>query len=358
MQAMSESSLDILVRKAEEGYELTEAEVRSSADLLASPDISPAPKEAFLLALAAKGETPSEIAAFAGRFRELAVDPELDDLAEDAIDVCGTGGDKSGSFNVSTFVAFTLAAGGTRVLKHGNRSITSSCGSADLLEGVGIPLQASPNLLRMAAREINFTFFFAPGFHPAFKEVMPVRQKLAENGQRTVFNLLGPLINPARPSFQLLGVFSSQLVDPLAETLHNLGLKRGLVVHGQLENGMGMDEIACCAKNVVSGFGNLSSIRRENWGADDFGLTPHPVEDLAGGNLEENLRILNDLTKNRAPEGLLSTISANAGAGFFITEKANNLREGAAMAKDLILGGEVGRWIDEVRRFYKDNIGV
>ena len=358
MHGMSEGSLDAFVRKAEEGGELTEAEARASADFLASPHVSSESKEAFLLALAAKGETPGEIAAFAGRFRELAIDPGLDDLADDAIDVCGTGGDKSGSFNVSTFVAFTLAAGGTRVLKHGNRSITSNCGSADLLEGVGIPLQASPNLLRTAAREINFTFFFAPGFHPAFKEIMPVRKKLAENGQRTVFNLLGPLINPARPSFQLLGVFSSQLVDPLAETLHNLGLKRGLVVHGQLENGMGMDEIACCAENIVSGFGELSTISRENWTAGDFGQEPHSVEDLAGGNLDKNLSILNDLTNNRAPAGLLSTIVANAGAGFFIAEKAKNVREGAALAKELVLGGEAGRWIDKAKSFYKDNSGI
>ena len=259
---MTETTLNNYSAKAESGNDLDDAEIKTASDLLASPDPDAVDKERFLLALADKGESPEEVAAFASSFRELARDPGLSSLAKAAIDVCGTGGDKSGSFNISTFVAFTLSAGGVPVLKHGNRSITSQCGSADLLEGVGIHLTPSPATLIAAVEELNFTFFFAPNFHPAFKEIMPVRQNLASKGRRTVFNLLGPLINPARPAFQLLGVFSPDLVVPMASTLNALGLRRGLVVHGKLDKGRGMDEISCAGKNLAAGFGELADVRQ------------------------------------------------------------------------------------------------
>ena len=353
--AMLNLSLVHLCEKADEGVDLSDEYIRLAADLLASPEPPPEHKERFLIALSNKGETTGEITSFATRFRELASGPNLGDLADDAIDVCGTGGDKSGSFNISTFVAFTLAAGGVRVLKHGNRSITSKCGSADLLEGVGICLDAPPNLLRTAAEELNFTFFFAPSFHPAFKEIMPVRKSLAQQGRRTIFNLLGPLINPSRPAFQLLGVFSPFLVDPLAETLHALGLRRGLVVHGKTGRNRGMDELTCVGENVVAGFGELAEFREEAWSPAVFGLAPCPEEDLAGGNLEDNLRIMGDLFSGRAPKGLLATIAANAGAAFFIAEKADDIREGVTLAKDLILDGTVRNWLDRAKAFYAEH---
>ncbi len=346
--------LERLSAKVEGGVELNDSEIRLAANLLASPEPSLENKERFLLALSEKGEKPDEIASFANQFRELAIDPKLGSLAEDAIDVCGTGGDNSGSFNISTFVAFTLAAGGVRVLKHGNRSITSQCGSADLLEGVGIPLQGSPDLIRAAAEELNFTFLFAPVFHPAFKEIMPVRKSLAKKGRRTIFNLLGPLINPARPNFQLLGVFSPLLVKPLAETLHALGLKRGLVVHGKTGPGSGIDELTCSGENIVAGFGELVELRKDSWLPGTFGLTTCPEKDLKGGNLEDNLRIMEDILAGRAREGLLATIAANAGTALFIAKKTIDDREGTALAKDIILGGNVRKWLARAKVFYAD----
>ena len=165
----------------------------------------------FLLALAEKGETPAEVAAFAAGISSLAVDPGVSDWADRAIDVCGTGGDGSGTFNISTAVSFIVAAAGVPVFKHGNRSITSKCGSADLLEALGIRLDATAEQVRASLEAVSFCFFFAPAYHPAFKEIMPVRKALATEGKRTIFNLLGPLINPGKPAHQLLGVFFGRL---------------------------------------------------------------------------------------------------------------------------------------------------
>lgn len=351
---MNNLTLNQLADLAEDGQTLQNEQVSTAADLLASPEPHPADKERFLLALADKGETAAEIAALAARFRELARDPGLEDLARGAIDVCGTGGDHSGSFNVSTFTAFVLAAAGVRVLKHGNRSVTSKCGSADLLEGVGIRLDAPPDLLRAAAEELNFTFLFAPGFHPAFKEIIPVRKALAERGRRTVFNLLGPLLNPARPDFQLLGVFCPDLVEPLAATLGALGLRRGLVVHGKLSDERGMDELTCVGTNRLAGFGELADFHKIDTPPDAFGLSHCPESDLAGGDLETNLALIDALFEGKAPKGLLHTISANAGTALFITEEARDLAEGAALAQELILGGTVRDWLSRAKTFYAE----
>ena len=351
---MDALTLEELSGKAEAGHDLDEAEIRTAADLLASSTPSSEDKGRLLVALADKGEAPAEIAAFATRFRELARDPGLDDLAADAIDVCGTGGDKSGSFNVSTFVGFVLAAGGVRVLKHGNRSITSQCGSADLLEGVGIRLDADPALLRRSAEELNFAFLFAPVHHPAFKEIMPVRRRLAEQGRPTIFNLLGPLINPAKPAFQLLGVFSPTLVEPLAKTLHALGLRNGLVVHCRLDEGRGMDELTCTGTNMATGFGELAELRETAWPLDAFGLSRGPEEDLAGGDLATNLDLLDALLEGRAPQGLRDTVSLNAGAALWIAGKVPDLQAGATMAEELFSGGRVRDWLSRTKSFYAD----
>ena len=350
---MSETSLANLANKAASGNDLEESEIRTAADQLTASESSGEDKERFLLALADKGESASEIAAFASRFRELARDPAVGDLANSAIDVCGTGGDKSGSFNVSTTVAFVLAAAGVTVFKHGNRSITSKCGSADLLEAVGIPLEAEPELIRSSLEELSFAFFFAPVYHPAFKEIVPVRKSLAAKGRRTVFNVLGPLINPGRPAYQLLGVFSPDFVTRLASGLEALNLTRALVVHGTLAGGGGLDELSCCGTNVVSGVGGLAGEQGE-WKPETFGLQCHPHTDLAGGDVSENLRLLEALFAGEAPAGLLDTVSLNAGTALWIAERTPSVEEGIAIAKDLLLGGEVRAWLDRAKAFYAD----
>ena len=196
------------------GGNLQPDQAEALAELLISPEVSQESKRDCLLALAVKGETATEVAAFARTFRGQAVDPNVGEWASRAIDVCGTGGDGSGTFNISTAVSFIVAAAGIPVFKHGNRSITSKCGSADLMEALGIKIDAESERMRDSLHELNFCFFYAPAYHPAFKEIMPVRRALAEAGQRTIFNLLGPLINPGRPAFQLLGVFSKEWVQP------------------------------------------------------------------------------------------------------------------------------------------------
>ncbi|MBG29842.1 MAG: anthranilate phosphoribosyltransferase [Opitutae bacterium] len=350
---MSETTLAYLAEKTASGNDLDESEIRVAANQLTAADASVEDKESFLVSFADKGESAQEIAAFASCFREFAIDPMVDDLAHSAIDVCGTGGDKSGSFNVSTTVAFILAAAGVTVFKHGNRSITSKCGSADLLEAVGIPLEAKPALIRSSLEELHFAFFFAPVYHPAFKEIVPVRKSLAEKGHRTVFNILGPLINPGRPAYQLLGVFSPDFVSRLASCLEALDLRRALVAHCSLSGAGGLDELSCCGKNLVSGVGGLSETKGD-WTPEDFGLPCHPYTDIAGGNVQENLRLLDTLFSGEAPSGLMDSVCLNAGTALWIAERTTEVKQGVAMAKDLLLGGQVKSWLERAKAFYAD----
>ena len=202
-------------------------------------------KTQFLKSLAKKGETPSEIAGFVKNFLKHAVDPKFssDDCQGPTIDVCGTGGDKLDLFNISTASVFVLAAGGASVVKHGNRGITSKSGGADVLEELGVPIDLPVDDLRRCVLENNAGFLFAPLYHPAFKAVVPVRQELAKEGIRTVFNLIGPLLNPVGPDYQLVGVFDSTLTTTFAQILGKLGRKRAWAVHGQGPNNEGMDEM-------------------------------------------------------------------------------------------------------------------
>ncbi len=323
----------------------------ASADLLASSEVSAEDKASFLTELSRKGESAVEVAGIARRFRELARDPGLQKWAPDGIDVCGTGGDKMGSFNISTTVVFALAAAGVPVLKHGNKSITSKCGSANLLEALGVNLMADDETLSKSMEQLGFCFMFAPAFHPAFKEIMPVRQQLAAKGQRSVFNILGPLINPARPAFQLLGVYSSSVVAMLADTLHALELKGGLVAHTALADGRGMDELSVVGGNVVRGFGALRDID-DTWTAEALGLEQAPADDLLGGELEDNLRILDDLLEGKAPKGLEDTVALNVGAALHIVGKCDSIQEGITSARDIILGGALKRKLADTKAFY------
>ncbi|TVP77000.1 MAG: anthranilate phosphoribosyltransferase, partial [Puniceicoccaceae bacterium] len=265
-----------------------------AAALLTAPASELESKSDFLIALSDKGETVTEVAAFASTFRDLAVDPQVQPWAERAIDVCGTGGDGAHTFNISTAVSFILAAAGVPVFKHGNRSITSKCGSADLMEALGFDLQASHDVQRASLEALNFCFFFAPAYHPAFKEIMPVRKALAASGRRSIFNLLGPLINPGRPAHQLLGVFSNDWVKPLAETLGALGLESGLVVHGRPSESQALDELSCVGHNQVAGFGRLAAIQAMPTLAE-LGLSACNLEVLQGGDVDQNLLIMQAL---------------------------------------------------------------
>ena len=197
------ADLATLTLQLNAGQDLSPDAVEVAAAALAAPEETDEAKAAFLTALATKGETVAEVAAFARVFRDRAVDPGVAAWSERAVDIVGTGGDHAGGFNISSLVVLVLASAGVPVMKHGNRGITSKCGSADLLAGLGVDLAAPPEKLRRALGELGYVFFFAPNYHPAFKHIGPVRKALAARGQRTVFNILGPLINPGRPAHVL-----------------------------------------------------------------------------------------------------------------------------------------------------------
>jgi anthranilate phosphoribosyltransferase len=335
------------------GENLQSGQASEAARLQADAAVSLQTKQAFLTAFAAKGETAEEVAAFAGAFRGMAIDPGVEEWADRAIDVCGTGGDGSGTFNISTAVSFVVAAAGVPVFKHGNRSITSKCGSADLLEGLGFRLDLSHEQLRQCLQELNFCFFFAPAFHPAFKEIMPVRKAMAAEGQRSIFNLLGPLINPGRPAHQLLGVFAPHWVEPLAGALDSLGLSAGLVVHGVPEEGRALDELSCAGTNRIAGFGKLSG-QSAALSARDAELPTCDFNDLAGGGREENMEILRTLItgdSSTVPTGLRNSILLNAGAALWVAGKATDLKAGIQAADALLREGSVTRWLRKAREF-------
>ena len=338
-----------------DGLSLNSSQACTAARLLADKEPTLQDKQAFLVALAKKGESVQEVTAFAQTFRDLAVDPGVHEWASRAIDVCGTGGDGSGTFNISTAVSFIVAAAGVPVFKHGNRSITSKCGSADLMEAIGIKLEVSHEDMRESLRRLNFCFFFAPNFHPAFKEVMPVRKALAEKKVRTIFNLLGPLINPGRPAHQLLGVFSPLWVPSLAQSLGNLGLRSGLVAHGTPCADTTLDELSCAGCNIVSGFGSLGEISG-HLGAVDAGLPSCDFSELAGADVATNRAILLALVRGASDDGvndgLRNTVLLNAGAAFWIAGRSANLMSGTSLARSTLESGAVAKWLDRSQSFY------
>jgi anthranilate phosphoribosyltransferase len=334
------------------GQDLLPVEVEATAAVLAAAEETEDEKAAFLTALALKGETAGEVAAFAQAFRARAIDPGVERWAAGAIDIVGTGGDHAGGFNISSLVVLVLASAGVTVMKHGNRGITSRCGSADLLGALGVNIEAPPEQLRRALDELGFVFFFAPKYHPAFKHIGPVRKALAARGQRTIFNILGPLINPGRPAHVVLGVFAESWVEKLAAALDALGAQAGLAAHGIIAPGRGIDELTTATVNRVRGFGRLRTLSGE-WRAEDFGFAPAKFDDLMGGDLAANLLIVEALLAGRAPAGLVDTIVFNAAVALWITGKTAEVREGAAVARELLLGGAVRKKIDATREFYR-----
>ena len=331
--------------------DLSPEEAQAAAAVLSSPGETDEVKAAFLIAFAAKGETPTEIAAFAKAFRALAINPRVEAIAPQAIDIVGTGGDHTGGFNISSVVVLLLASAGVPVMKHGNRGITSPSGSADLLAGLGVELTASPEKSKRALEQLGYAFFFAPNYHPAFKHVGPVRKLLAAQGRRSIFNILGPLINPGRPAHILLGVYSLPLVEKLALTLDELGQPAGLVGHGIIAEGKGIDEITTATPNRVQGVGRLREVRG-TWGVENFGLATSPFDDLKGGDVTANLATVDAILAGRAPAGLVDTIVLNAALGLFITGRTKAIQDGIGRARELLLGGAVKAKIAATREFY------
>jgi len=347
------NTLTSLNAKLHAGENLSREEARSAALELARESITLEDKRAFLLALSKKGETAEEVASFAAAFRSLARGTGLEDIAPRAIDIVGTGGSGSGSYNISSVSAMCVAAAGVPVIKHGNRAITSQSGAADFLGALGVPQSPSLPALRRCIEELNFCFLFAPSFHPAFKEIAPVRKALAAEGMRTIFNILGPLINPAKPAFELLGVFSQAWVRPLADALGELGLSAGLTVHGRLDQKTGMDEFSTAGENYICGFGKLADVD-VTWTPGNLGLDRCEAKELCGYTAVENVATLRKLVRGEGPKGLADTISLNAGAALWIVGKATDIKDGTAKARELLTGGPVAQWLEKADTLFKN----
>jgi len=334
------------------GRSLAPAEVADAASALSSADQGDEIKAEFLSALAAKGETAEEVAGFARAFRARATDPGVDAWAAQAIDIVGTGGDQAGGFNISSVVVFVLASAGVKVMKHGNRGVTSRCGSADLMAALGVDLEATPARTREALDALGFAFFFAPAYHPAFRQIGPARKMLAARGQRTIFNILGPLVNPGRPARILLGVFAEAWIDRMASALEALGTEAGLAVHGIIDPTRGIDEMTTATDNRVRGIGRLRDVAAQ-WRAADFGLRQAPFSELLGGDLPANLAMVEALLSGKAPSGLEDTVVLNAAVAMWICGRTANARDGLAEARELLRGGAVRRKLAATREFYR-----
>lgn len=335
-----------LITQLKEAGELSNADVEAAVGQLLSMAIDEEFKAEFLKTLRAKGETAAEIAAFATALLGRAVDPGIDParLTGPMIDVCGTGGDKMELFNVSTTSMFVLAAGGAVVVKHGNRAITSQCGGADVLEELGIQIDSPPARLKRCVETVGLGFIFAPSYHPAFKAIGPVRKRLAAQGVPTIFNVLGPLLNPARPPYQLVGVFSSVLLDRLGATLAFLGRTQAWVFAGQTKEGAFIDEISTAGPTDLREVGRKGTLERRIAGPEEVGLALATIDDLRGGDRRENARILVSILDGSERGPKRDIVALNAAAGFVVAGLATDLRAGIALAV---------RQIDEGRAWAK-----
>ena len=304
-------------------------------------ETTPTQNAAFLAALStksAKAETIDEISGCAAAMREHAIPVET---GLDTFEIVGTGGDGAHSFNISTTSLFVLAAGGVKVAKHGNRAASSSSGTADCLEALGINIQQDRETCKRLMEEVGACFMFAQKYHSSMKYVGSIRREL---GVRTVFNILGPITNPARPAYQLLGVYDEYLVEPMAKVLSSLGVKRGLVVYGQDK----LDEISVSAPTTVCEFDG-GEYRTYTITPEDFGLTRAQKSDIVGGTPAENAQITLDILSGvKGPKR--DIVLLNAGAGLYIAEKADSLAEGVKLAAELIDSGAALKKVDELRR--------
>ena len=311
--------------------DLTYEEAYTVMNEIMSGETTPTQNAAFLASLStksARAETTDEIAGCAAAMREKATPV---DAGDDLFEIVGTGGDNAHSFNISTTSALVAAAGGMRVAKHGNRAASSKCGTADCLEALGVNIDQSPDKCRQLLDEVGMCFFFAQKYHTSMKYVGAIRKEL---GFRTVFNILGPLTNPGHPSMQLLGVYDEYLVQPLAQVLMNLGVKKGMVVYGQDK----LDEISLSAPTTVCEF-------RDGWmknyviTPEQFGLQRCTKQDLVGGSPAENAEITKAiLAGEKGPKR--DAVLMNAGAALYIGGKAESLADGIKLAAELIDSGK------------------
>jgi anthranilate phosphoribosyltransferase len=325
-----------------QGHDLGETDAAALLISLTTQEIAPAMAGALLTALRAKGVTAAEVRGFAGAMRALARKPALPD-ALDAIDIVGTGGDASGSLNLSTGAALLTAACGLPVVKHGNRSVSSRSGSADLIEQLGFTLPLDETQAARCFEATGFTFLFAPYFHPAMKALAPVRAAL---GVRTVFNLLGPLTNPAAPRFRLIGAYDAATAELMAGTLAGMDIERAWVVHGAA----GWDEATpigpFLAFDVTRG-----AIRRCEIDPQELGLASCGPSDLAGGDAAANLEALLEVFAGRDRGAHCSALTLQCGLALFIAGRAATIAMGVGAARSVLESGRAQQWLERLRQF-------
>ncbi len=328
-----------LIEKLRRHEDLTTAEAAGAMAAIMRGEAAPAQIAGLLVGLAMKGERPGELVGLAQTMRANAV--AVPAQPGPVFDTCGTGGDRSGSFNISTAAAIVMAACGAPVAKHGNRSVSSQCGSADVLEALGVNIQAAPEVAAQCLAEAGIAFFFAPTFHPAMKHAAQVRKDL---GVRTAFNLLGPLTNPARPTRQIVGVPRPDLTELIARSLVLLGSERAWVVHGA----DGLDELSTTGYTKVSECRNNAVLTFYVHPAD-FGLAKATPESLKGGNADTNAAIVRSILAG-AKGSPRDVVLLNAGAALFIAGRAETVRAGVAQAAAAIDSGAAATVLEQLVR--------
>ncbi|QPC87778.1 anthranilate phosphoribosyltransferase [Mesorhizobium sp. NBSH29] len=327
------STLKTYIMKVASGDALSFDEARAAFEVVMSGDATPSQIGGFLMALRVRGETVDEISGAVATMRAKMLTV---DAPENAIDIVGTGGDGSHSVNISTASAFVIAGCGIPVAKHGNRGLSSQTGAADVLVALGVKIELSPAEISQCIHQAGIGFMFAPAHHPAMKHVGPTRVEL---GTRTIFNLLGPLSNPAGVRRQMVGVYAPEWVEPLAHTLKALGAERAWVVHGD-----GLDEITTTGETRVAELLD-GSIRSFTVSPDDVGLPTHTSQSLRGGDAAFNARALRDLLDG-APGAFRDTVLMNAGAGLVVAGTAATLHEGATAAANAIDSGRAAKVLE------------
>ena len=334
--------LETLTRQLTAAQSLSAEQARQAVEWLAEECLAAASKADFLSALARKGETPEEIAAFALALREKSLPLPIEEswrVSREILDIVGTGGDRLGTFNISTTSAIVCAAAGVPVAKHGNRAVTSKSGSADVLEALGIRIDLSPDEAAQRLQEQHFAFFFAPNFHPAFKHIAPARKLCAERGQRTIFNYLGPLLNPVRPSAMLVGVPRAELCEPLAHVLQALGVRRGMVVSGCVGESR-MDELSTLGENNLAEFYQERGFTASVLTLENFPLQNVALMDLLGGDKIQNAEIARNILQGKERGPKRDAVLLNAGAALMVAGKTRSLIEGWELAAETIDAGK------------------
>jgi len=336
---------------------LPDGEIARSLDLLVDPCADHDAKITFLAALHARGETAGELAGFARHLLGRAVPVEIPREGPPLLELCGTGGDRSGFINVSTAAMFVAAGAGARVVKHGNRAMSSKCGSADVLEALGVSLDAASGNCARILERAGCVFLLASNHHPLFSSLAPLRREMASRGILTVFNLLGPLLNPARPDYQLTGVYRGGSLSVYAEAMALLGRKRAWAVHGTTSSGAGLDEISLSGETQVASVGSDLSGGAEffRMGPEHFGISRHASdEDLVGSDAPENARRILAILEGRDKGAARDMILLNAAAALHVAGIGGDPEGAAAAAAESIDSGRALRALNLLRESAKD----